>query len=495
MNPLLIYFKEDCIELWSLDNNGRLLPVLYNSSNQLPLYFLISGDQILMDNYAKDSFLSGSKNSFGDFWRNIENNSLNYDRFAIKNSFATLLPYVFKESVLPSIVKSHFHTNLSDFLTQSNTAVIFDTFVEEQHKEIILKLFFEIIGFDPNSILSIDFFNCFRNIQTKCSAINQSDSFILANISNDNFYFHLIGKNSPLHLAKKVLQGKGQDPVLDIVLDFLVEIAMAKGSALKHADIKKELKNDAKIILNKIPDGLVIHTIKNNNIDVNPLKISFHKNDIEGRINNRQSLNFIQNEFDSFRRQNNAEQLPIFLSGPIINQSVFRDFFNTTYSKVNLEDHNFITELILHCLNTMTAKVNKLTHISNEFEATQQLLIEQPKGGKPEIILPEPIKKKIVPQQPPINKIIPPPPINKSVTPTTPSINNVVSPPINKNIPPPPPSVKNIVPPPPPIKNIVPPPPPIKKIVPPPPPIKKIVPPPPPPIKKSVPPPPPTKKK
>ncbi len=110
-------------------------------------------------------------------------------------------------------------------------------------------------------------------------------------------------------------------------------------------------KNDAIEILNKIPEGLVVHTVRNNNLDVNPLKISFHKNEIEGRINNRQSLNFIQNEFDTFRRKHNAEQLPIFLSGRIINQLVFKDFFCNTYSKVNLEDEKFDSDFILACLS------------------------------------------------------------------------------------------------------------------------------------------------
>ena len=358
MNPLLIYFSEEYIELWSLDTNGRLLPVMYNSSNQLPLYFLLSGEQILMNNYAKDAFLNNEANAFGDFWGNLDNNSISYDRFASKNSFSTLLPYVLKEAVLPSIAKSHFHTNLSDLLEETNTAVLFDTFVEEKHKEIILNLFFEIIGFDPNTFLSFDYFDSFREIQIKYKAITLNDSFILANISCGNFYFHLIGKNSPLHLAKKVLEGKGQDPVLDCVLDFLVEIAQAKGSMLKQMNIKKELKNDAIAILNKIPDGLVIHTVRSNNLDVNPLKISFHKNDIEGRINNRQSLNFIQNEFDSFRKQNNAEQLPVFLGGEIINRSVFRDFFNNTYSKVNFEEVDFNSKIIISCLNRLLTKEN-----------------------------------------------------------------------------------------------------------------------------------------
>jgi hypothetical protein len=355
MNLLLIYFKEDCIELWSLDNNGRLLPVLYHSSNKLPLYFLLSGDEILMDDFAKQSYFNNTPNSYGDFWNNLSSESINYERFSKTNSFASLLPYVFKESILPSIAKSHFHSNLPAILNQSNVAIVFDSFVEDDHKEIILNLFFQIVGFDPNSLLSIDFFDCYRHLIIKKNLINQTEPFLLTNISEGNFYFHLIGRNSPLHLGRKVLEGKGQDPVLDIVLDFLVEIARAKGSIINTIELKKELKSDAIAILGKISGGLVLHTIKNPNIDVCPLKISFHKNDIEGRINNRQSLNFIQHELDSFIRQNNAQQLPIFLSGNVINEVVFREFFTSIYPKVNFENDQFDHEILLHCLNKMLA--------------------------------------------------------------------------------------------------------------------------------------------
>lgn len=434
MNPLLIYFREECIELWSLDTNGRLLPVMFNSSNQLPLYFLLSGEQILMNNYAKDAFLNNEANAFGDFWKNLENNSISYDRFASNNSFATLLPYVLKEAVLPLIAKSHFHANLSHLLKDANTAILFDSFVEEKHKGIILNLFFEIIGFDPNTILSFDYFDSFREAQIKYKAITQSDSFILANISCGNFYFHLIGKNSPLHLAKKVLEGKGQDPDLDCVLDFLVEIAQAKGSMLKHIDIKKELKNDAIAILNKIPDGLVIHIVRNNNLDVNPLKISFHKNDIEGRINNRQTLNFIQNEFDSFRRQNNAEQLPIFLEGEIINKSVFRDFFNTTYSKVSFEEDDFNSNVIISSVKRLMTKENSISD-NRQIQTTPTTSL--PKGTPPLVLHTPPVVNtppivnappKVT--LPPVVKVPPLP--NKNNIHTTENKPEVKSPPILK---------------------------------------------------------------
>ena len=471
MNPLLIYFREECIELWSLDTNGRLLPVMYNSSNQLPLYFLLSGEQILMNNYAKDAYLNNEANAFGDFWGNLDDNSISYDRFASNNSFSTLLPYVLKEDVLPLVAKSHLHTNLSNLLKETNTAVLFDSFVEEKHKEIILNLFFEIIGFDPNSILSFDYFDSFREIKIKYKAITQSDSFILANISCGNFYFHLIGKNSPLHLAKKILEGKGQDPVLDVVLDFLVEIAQAKGSLLKHIDIKKELKNDAIAILNKIPDGLVLHTVRNNNLDVNPLKISFHKNEIEGRINNRQSLNFIQNEFDSFRKQNNAEQLPIFLGGEIINRSVFRDFFNNTYSKVNFEEDDFNSNVIISCVNRLLTKENLIsdnrqtltTPIQTSLKGTKPPVATNPPVVNTPPIVNTPPKDTL----PPVGKVPPVP--NKNNVTTTENKPEVKLPPIIKPEVKVPPVIKEVkkVDIPPPSKGKIPPPPP------PPPPIKK----------------------
>jgi hypothetical protein len=164
MNQLLIYFKKDCLELWSLDNNGRVLPVMFNSSNQLPLYFLLCGDEIVMNNYAKEQYLNGAALSFGDFWKNINNDSISYKRLSTLNSFATLLPYVLKESILPSIAQSHFNTTLSSFINAPKTLVSFDSFVEDNHKEIILKLFIEVIGFDSNSIITLDFFYCYRDI-------------------------------------------------------------------------------------------------------------------------------------------------------------------------------------------------------------------------------------------------------------------------------------------------------------------------------------------
>jgi len=391
MNSLLLFFREDVLETWSIDLNGRLLPVNYNSSNKIPLYFLLSGDQILMDSFAKESYYKNVENSFGDFWQNSASNMLEYERFGAKYTFDTLLPYTLKESILPSVVKSHFHCgNLSEFLTQFNTLIAFDSFIDQEQQEKINKNLLEIVGYNPNALVLIDFWENYKEVLIKKNTITRNDSFVLVNGSLGNIYFHLIGKNSPSHLSKRVLIGKGHDPRVDTILDFLSEIARAKGSIVSQSDIKKEIVSDAEVILNKLFDGYVMHTIKNDKIGINPLKIGFHRSEIDGRLNNRQSLNFIQNEFDTFRKNNNAENLGIILSGSLINQAVFKDFFSSTYSKVLSESEAFEKEFILQildqnrtCPSEAQSKHLKGQEKSGPIVNTPPVVATTPKGTTP----------------------------------------------------------------------------------------------------------------
>jgi hypothetical protein len=463
MNSLLLFFKEDVLEMWSLDPNSRLLPVNYNSSNKIPLNFLLSGDQILMDSFAKKSYNENVVNSFGDFWQNNASNILEYERFGSKYKFDTLLPYTLKESILPSVVKSHFHCgNLSDFLTQFNTLVAFDSFIEQEQQEKVQKNFLEIVGFNPRSLILIDFWEKRKEVLVHKNIITKDDSLVFVNGSVGNIYFHLIGKDTPSHVSKKVLTGKGHDPRIDTILDFLSEIARAKNSIVPQADIKKEILSDAEFILNKLSDGYVMHTIKNDKIGINPLKIGFHRSEIDGRLNNKQSLNFIQNEFDSFRRMNNAENLVIVLSGNVINQPVFIDFFTSTYPRVHSESVSSETEFILRCLEQNRKYSSEA--LANPVVATPPFIKTPPVVNTPPTVNTPP---KVT--LPPVVKVPPVPTMNyiattehKPVVKVPPIIKPEVKvPPIIKEVQkediPLPPALKGKFPPPPP------PPPPTKK--------------------------------
>jgi len=347
MQSLLLYFREEFLELWSMDANGRLVPVQYQNDHKIPLCFLINGDQVQMDEYARDAFNRKISGSFGDFWNNTGNKSISYNRFGSIHTFDTLIHYALKESILPTVLKSYFHnTNFSEFLQSKSTMVLYDSFIDEDQRGIINKGFFEIIGFLPDSVTVIDFWNLFRSARKI-----QDDSFLFLNASLGNIYIHLVGRNQPHQLSKKIIEGKGRDPRIDTILDYIVDIAIAKGSPLKPAEIKREIANEGVVVLGLLNNGLVMHSIKNDNIGINPLRLNFHRSEIDGRLDNKQSLNMVQNDFDNFRRSNNAESIPIHLYGPVINQQVFVDFFVSTYSRVNTHGNDVIEAILKECLS------------------------------------------------------------------------------------------------------------------------------------------------
>lgn len=347
MDPLLIFFREDWLELWSIDKNGRLRPLEYQNSNRVPLYFVLSGDQILMDGYAKESFKKNAPNSFGNFWKNLGNQSLTYKRFGAVNSFESLLHYALKENIFPQLIRDYFPScTFSEFLSGANNFVLFDSFISEEQSCLVNKGFFEIIGFSPNSLKFLDYWELFRSSQTTARNLSNDEPFIFVNASLGDFYFHVIGKSDPI--TRFILEGKGNDPRIDTLLEFVAEIAISKGSHLQLPDLKRELQSEGPILLELLRNNLVIHTVRNDNIGVNPLKLTFNRVDVEARLNNRQTLNLIQNSFDTYRRSNNAERSRIFLSGDLVNQEAFSSFFKTTYSLVtNVDDKNDETMLQL----------------------------------------------------------------------------------------------------------------------------------------------------
>jgi tetratricopeptide (TPR) repeat protein len=354
MEYLLLYFTEDHLELWSVDRNDRLVPVKYQSGNRLPLNFMISGDKILMDDHARESYRKKVDGSYGDFWVNIGDETKTYNRFGTSHNCDTLLHYALKETVLPDVLKSHFQgKKLSEFQQEKRTLVLYDPFVAEEQREIINKGFFEVGGFSPDAITIVDFWELFRR-----AAKVDNTSFLFLQAALGNIYIHLLGSKQPFHVSKMVIEGKGRDPRLDTILDYIADYAIAKGSLIQHSKIKNEVVYDGEIVLGLLPNGLVIHTIKNDNIGINPLKLNFHKSEVEGKLNNKQSLNHLQNEFDNFRRSNNAETLPIFLFGNVINQNAFVEFFNSTYARVSTQSTNLISDLFsegFSQLNTVKA--------------------------------------------------------------------------------------------------------------------------------------------
>jgi hypothetical protein len=475
--PLLIYFKEHEIEFWSIDQNKRLIPIICGSTNKVPLYFFVNGDQIDMDRNAKMQYELNADNSYGNYWVNLLNPQLKYNRFNTSHPFSSLLAYSIKETILPAIIRFNY-SNLSQesFLNKWKTIIVYDSFIDEQHRNIINKELLEIIGFNPSSLVSFDYWEIYRSFYEKNGKLNTNESFISINSALGDLNINLIAQNPTLTINKKTLNGRGNDPRVDTILEYVAELAIRKGSLVSIDEIKKRLINEGPAILELLKEGWVDYKIKNRNIGIYPLKLEFHRSAIDNRLNNRASLNYIQGELDNFRNNNHANGFKLFLNGEIINQDVFINFFNTTYSNVEKESIdcrqkflNFIFDYFEFQLKLSTKNIESPNNITNIPVVPTPPIVKTPQQQKQAVVSTPPIVKTPPIVIPPVVKV-PSLPIRKEIV-TTDKKTEVKSPPIIKpevKIPPvireakkveanPPPTLKGKIPPPPP------PPPPIKK--------------------------------
>jgi hypothetical protein len=237
--PLLIYFKENEVEFWSIDQNKRLIPINCGSDNKAPLYFFVNGDQIAMDHNAKMQFELNADNSYGNYWANLLNPQLKYNRFNTSHQFSTLLAYSIKETILPSIIRFNY-SNLTQesFLNKCKTVIVYDSFIDEQHRNIINKELLEIIGFNPSSLVSFDYWELYRSYYERNGKLNSNESFISINSALGDLNINLIAQNPTLTINKKTLNGRGNDPRVDTILDYVAELAIRKGSLISIDEIK-----------------------------------------------------------------------------------------------------------------------------------------------------------------------------------------------------------------------------------------------------------------
>ena len=223
MTSLLLYFKQDSVEFWSLDQSSRLIDLNVDShSNILPLYLYAFDAEVEFGSFAKKKNEEGDSNAFGDYWRSVatKNDSINYYGNSVE-----------KKKLLSLFLRKIFE-KLSDKLNFERIVLVFEPFISiDIKKEQMLYIAQSIKDIE---IISIPFYYLFAEFN---------------NISNPGVFKELIDFRSnygDLYLNhvqngslknSEVLAGLGIDPRLKSILNYLVKEIKDEGSYLSDEEI------------------------------------------------------------------------------------------------------------------------------------------------------------------------------------------------------------------------------------------------------------------
>lgn len=325
MNKILIFFRHDHFEIWSIDANNRLIPLLFLDSNIVPLYFLISGTDISIGNFAKEQYNKGIGESLGCFWSEIAFSEQKIIRGSKSIQRKELLEIALLEIVFPELIRNYFENiTLESFINSKSIIIIFEPFCNIESSKIIFESIKKKFFYSSNLFL-VDYWNLLFEFYSDRKLINDpNQNLVVLGSYNSDLYLYLIENKEQKDI--NILVGKGVDPRLNAVSDFCIDKIKLRGSLLDHKEIRSYITNDVFKILNSLNKGFVEHVFDHPRLGVGRFILSLHKSVLESRIENPTDLLFIESEVMSFRDRNNCNNYIVLLTSAI-NLPVFYNRF------------------------------------------------------------------------------------------------------------------------------------------------------------------------
>ena len=304
MSEILIYFREDTVELWSLDQSSRLLKIKDESgSNIIPLYFDVSDTDIKFGAFAEKSFKEGRRNTFGNYWGDVINSK---DSF---NYYGTSVPV---SEALSLYLKRVIESKSSSLL------FIFEPSIDTNHRKKILESMKKNI---PGvECFSFDFYLVFSGFLKSLNRIESLGDYIDLRSHFGDLYLNYI-KSEGLE-DQKILKEKGVDPRLEAIYNYVIPELQDSGCFASKEEIRNVIKEDAKAILNKLPNGLVDHQFENPNLSIF-WYMSVHRSVFDEAMNHANSSFHLEQQINTFLDKNSGQNLPKMLSTEPLNVDAF----------------------------------------------------------------------------------------------------------------------------------------------------------------------------
>jgi hypothetical protein len=391
MSKILIFFRHDHFEIWSIDANNRLIPLDFLDSNIVPLYFLISGTDISLGKFANEQYEKGIGESLGQFWDQIATSNEKIIRGTSILPKRELLATAFIEVLLPDLSRNYFHNKSVESILQSQKVIVcFEPFCSEEKEEEIFELLKGKLFNSPN-IVHLDFWNALFSFYNSKALLNADEKHVAIASYNSDLYCFLIEER--IQKDRYILEGKGIDPRLNAISDFCIEKIKARGSLVDAREIRAYIKKDVSIILESLSKGLVEHVFNNPRLGVAKFTFSIHQSVLSSRLDNPSEFLFLETEIFSFRKRNDCENTKLVFLTSSINQPIFFKRFESVGTIGEPKNFNEDFKIFL----------------CNQFETLLKSEPQKPtEGSAPPIRPPRPTSGTAIPQSSPQGPAKPP---------------------------------------------------------------------------------------
>ncbi len=218
---VLVKISRRIVSFWYQTDDNRYAPLAVKDSNEVPLYFYVSGNDFIFGNGARDSFYANNPNAFGNYFELIKDPEKYFSIYGNKKH-AKQLFYYGTEQYLSHFINTVLYKSdsIESYRPQFPLRFLFEADIEEKER-LLIETIFTDAGY--NNIESVDYNRCLFEALQKDYVIQKGQAVLLLTGIDNVLYLELYRHPAEKTSSCKKIAGHGADPRVKILAEMIVE--------------------------------------------------------------------------------------------------------------------------------------------------------------------------------------------------------------------------------------------------------------------------------
>ncbi|MBB5623488.1 hypothetical protein HDE69_004574 [Pedobacter cryoconitis] len=244
------------VSFWYQSDGNAYAPLSIKESNEIPLYFYVSGNDFIFGGAARERFNRHDPNAYGNYFEIIKDPSKHFIIYGNKKPVKQLFYYGVEQCL------SHFLNtvlykvdSIESYRQHFPLRFLFDTDIEDKEKSLIENLFQEAGYFNLDRI---HFNKILFGVLVQKEILVKEKAILLLSAIDDVLYLKLYKNANAEEIGSFKLEGQGADPRVKILANMIVEYIISQNPYLSiDKDIETAFLLPFCVSLLENPDAII----------------------------------------------------------------------------------------------------------------------------------------------------------------------------------------------------------------------------------------------
>lgn len=218
------------VSFWYQSDGNAYAPLTIKESNEIPLYFYVSGHNFIFGTAARERFNRHDPDAYGNYFEIIKDPGKHFILYGNKKPVKQLFYYGI-EQYLSYFLNTVLYKadSIESYRQHFPLRFLFDTDIEDKEKSLIENLFQEAGYFNLDRI---HFNKILFGVLVQKEIVGKEKAILLLSAIDDVLYLKLYKNANAEEIGSFKLEGQGADPRVKILADMIVEYISSQNSYL-----------------------------------------------------------------------------------------------------------------------------------------------------------------------------------------------------------------------------------------------------------------------